>query len=67
MFGRTLSRFSSGNSVKGPLGMSRYKRDDNIIMDLAEVEIKGMNWIQLNDDKDHKRAFLIEVLFGFFL
>jgi len=37
---------------KRPLGRPRCRWEDNIKMDLQEVECKGMDWIELAQDRD---------------
>jgi hypothetical protein len=37
---------------KRPLGRPRRRWEDNIKMDLQEVECKGMDWIELAQDRD---------------
>jgi hypothetical protein len=36
---------------KRPLGRPRHKRENNIKMDLREIGIDGVNWIQLTQDR----------------
>jgi hypothetical protein len=36
---------------KRPLGRPRHKWEDNIKMDLREIGINGVNWIQLAQDR----------------
>jgi hypothetical protein len=47
---------------KSPLGRRRNRWEDNIKLDLRELRIDGVNWIQLAQDRDQWRAF---VSFGF--
>jgi hypothetical protein len=42
---------------KRPLGRPRYKLKDNIKMDLREIGINGVNWIQLAQGRVHWQAF----------
>ena len=42
---------------KKPLRGPRRRRKDNIKMDLQEVCLNGMNWVDLSRDKDKWRAF----------
>jgi len=37
--------------VKRPLGRPRHKWEDNIKLDLREIGINGVNWIQLAHDR----------------
>ena len=37
---------------KRPLGRPRHRWEDNIKMDLQEVECRGMDWIELAEDRD---------------
>jgi len=41
---------------KRPLGRSRRRWEDNIKMDLQEVGCRGMDWIDLAQDRDSWRA-----------
>jgi hypothetical protein len=60
--GRTCSRhWEKKNAYKilvgnpegnKPLGRPRYRREDNIKMDLTEIEWGGMYWIYLAQDRD---------------
>jgi hypothetical protein len=34
-----------------PLGRPRHRWEDNVKMDLREIEIEGVNWIQLAQDR----------------
>ena len=43
---------------KRPLGRLRRRREDNIKMDPQEVGYRGMDWIELAQDKDRWQAFL---------
>jgi hypothetical protein len=47
---------------KRPLGRLRYRRGDNIKMDLREIVIDGANWIQLNEDMVQWRDFVNTVM-----
>jgi hypothetical protein len=37
---------------KRPLGRPRHRWEDNIKMDLQEVGLRGMDWIDLVQDRD---------------
>jgi len=37
---------------KRPLGRPRHRWEDNIIMDLQELRCEGMDWIDLDQDRD---------------
>jgi hypothetical protein len=41
---------------KRPLGTPRSSWVDNIKMDLREIGWGGMDWIDLTQERDHKRA-----------
>jgi hypothetical protein len=41
---------------KRPLGRPRHRWENNIKMDLGEIGIDGLNWIQLAQDRVHWRA-----------
>jgi hypothetical protein len=43
---------------KRPLGRPRYRWEDNIKMDLREIGIDGVNWIQLAQDRVWWWAFV---------
>jgi hypothetical protein len=43
---------------KTPLGRSRRKWEDNIKMDLREIGLGGMDWIDLVQDMDQWRALV---------
>jgi hypothetical protein len=47
---------------KRPLGRPRHKWEDNIKMDLREIEIDGVNWIQLARERVQWRAFVNTVM-----
>jgi hypothetical protein len=43
---------------KRPLGRPRCRWEDNIKMDLQEVECGDMDWIELAQDRDRRRALV---------
>jgi hypothetical protein len=43
---------------KRPLGRPRHRCVDNIKMDLIEIEWNGMDWIDLDQDRDRRRALV---------
>jgi hypothetical protein len=44
---------------KRPLGRPRHRWEDNVKMDLQEVERGDMDWIELPQDRDRRRALLM--------
>jgi hypothetical protein len=47
---------------KRPLGRSRRRWEDNIMMDLQEVRCGGMVWIGLAQNRDRWRALVNAVM-----
>jgi hypothetical protein len=47
---------------KRPVGRPRCRWEDNIKLDLREVGIDGMNWIQLSQDRFQWKAFVNTVM-----
>jgi len=47
---------------KRPLGRPRRRWEDNIKMDLQEVGCRGMDWIDLAQDRDRWRALVNAVM-----
>jgi hypothetical protein len=45
-----------------PLGRSRCRWEDNIRMDLREIGIDGVNWIQLAQDRVQWQGFVSTVM-----
>jgi hypothetical protein len=41
-----------------PLGRPRHRWEDNIKMDFQEVGCGGMDWIDLDQNRDRRRAFV---------
>jgi hypothetical protein len=48
--------------IFGPLGRPRHRWEDNIKVDLREIEIDGVNWIQLAQDRVQWWAFVNTVI-----
>ena len=46
---------------KRPLGRSRRRWEDNIMMDLQEVGCGDMDWIDLVQNRDRRRALVTAV------
>ena len=47
---------------KRPLGRPRQRWEDNIKMDLMEVGCGGLDWIEINEDRDRWRDLVNEVM-----
>ena len=47
---------------KRPLGRPRFRWEDNIKMDLQEVGCGGIDWIELAQDRDRRRALVNTVM-----
>jgi hypothetical protein len=45
-----------------PLGRSRLRWDDNIIMDLKDKKYEGVNWTHWVQDRDNCLAFVSTVM-----
>jgi hypothetical protein len=61
--GRGVYRVLVGRpESKRPLGRPRCRWEDNIKMDLREIAISGVNWIQLAQDRVQWRAFVNTVM-----
>jgi len=56
---RVLVRKPDG---KRPLGRPRRRWEDNIEMDIQEVGCRGMDWIELAEDRDRWRALVNAVM-----
>jgi hypothetical protein len=48
--------------VKRPLGRLRHRWEDTIKMDLQKVGMRGMDWIDLAQDRDRWRALVNAVI-----
>jgi len=60
---RDVYRVLVGKSEgKRPLGRPRNKWEDNIKMDLQEGVCRGMDWIDVAQDRDRWRAFVFAVM-----
>jgi len=59
---RCVYRVLVGKQGKRPLGIARRRREDNIKMDLEEVGCGGMNWMELAEDRDRRRALVSAVM-----
>jgi hypothetical protein len=60
---RRLYRVLVGKSVgKTTLGRPRRRWEDNIKIDLQEVGCRGMDWIELAQDKDRWQALVNAVM-----
>jgi hypothetical protein len=44
---------------KGPLGRPRQRWVDNIKMDLREIGLDGVDWIDLAEDRNQRRALVL--------
>ena len=61
--GRGVCRVLVGKPVgKRPLERPRCRWKDNIKMDPQEVGCGGMDWIELDEDRDRWRAFVNAVM-----
>jgi hypothetical protein len=47
---------------KKPLGRPRRRWEDNIRMDLREIGLSGMDWIDMARDRDQWRALVNTVM-----
>ena len=60
---RGVYRILVGKSEgKISLGRSRHKWEDIINMDLREMGCRGMDWIDLTEEKDRRRALIYAVM-----
>jgi hypothetical protein len=61
--GRGVYRVWVGKRERNrPLGRPRCRWEDNIMMDLQEVGCRGMDWIELAQDRDRWRALVNAVM-----
>jgi hypothetical protein len=51
-----------GPEGRRPLGRPRRRWEDNIKMDIREVGWEDMNWIELAEDRDRRRALVNAVM-----
>jgi hypothetical protein len=76
VIGRTCSAYGERRGVyrnlggklegKSQLGRPSHRWEDNIKMDLQEVEVTVMDWIELSQDRDSWWEFVNAVMnFGF--
>jgi hypothetical protein len=47
---------------KRPIGTPRRRRVDNIKIDMREIGLDGMDWIELAQDRDQWRALVNRVI-----
>jgi len=47
---------------KRPFGRPRYRWENNITMDLQEVGCEGMDWIDIDQDRDTWRSLVNAVM-----
>jgi hypothetical protein len=60
---RGVYRFLVGKPEgKSPLGRIRSRWEDNIKIDLQEVGCRSMDWIQMAQDRDRRRALVNAVM-----
>jgi hypothetical protein len=61
--GRNLYRVLVGKiEGKRPLGTARRRWEDGIKMDLSDIGLRGVEWIQLAQDRDRWRAVVNAVM-----
>ena len=57
--GRSAFKVSTGKPTeKRPVGRPRSRWEDNIRMDLKEIGINSMNWVDSDQDRDYWRVFV---------
>jgi hypothetical protein len=59
---RNAYRILVGKPGGRPLGRPRRRWVDNIKMDLREIGLNGVDWIDMAEDKDQWRALVNTVL-----
>ena len=59
---RGVYRVLMGQPRGKPLGRPRRRWEDNIKMDLQEVGCGGVDWIELAQDRDRRRALVNAVM-----
>jgi hypothetical protein len=59
---RCIQGFGGETCGKRPLGRHRHRWEDNLEIDLQEVELRGMGWIDLAQDRDRWWALVNSVM-----
>jgi len=59
---KCIQCFGGENKGKRPLGRPRRRWEDNIKMDLHELGCRGMDWIELAQERDRWRALVNAVM-----
>ena len=59
---RRIQEFGGKPEGKRPLGRPRRRWEDNIKMDLQDVRCRGMEWIELAQDRDRWWALVNAVM-----
>ena len=58
--GRIAIKIVTGKPTeKRPLGRPRYRKVDNVGMDLTEIGVNMRNWVDLAQDRDYWKALVI--------
>jgi len=57
-----IQGFGGKPEGKRPLGRPRRRWDDNIKMELQEMGCRGMNWIELAQDRNRWRTLVNAVI-----
>jgi hypothetical protein len=60
--GRITVLYILKSEGKRPLGKPRRRWEDGIRMDLREIGLGGVDWIQLSQDRDRWRAVVSAVM-----
>ena len=60
--GRCLQGFGGKPEEKRPLGRLRRRWEDNIMMYPQEVENESIDWMELAQDRDKRRALVNVVI-----